>query len=336
MVPRVESLIVFAGFGLAYGIVLQRSGFCFARAGFELFLLRSRDAFNGVMAGLVVATVGFTVVAAVRGSLGRDPTAHLLLLPLGAGTLLGGILFGAGMTLAGMCAAGTLQRLGEGYLVAWFTFTGAIVGAVLDPFSAFRPGKWTLQLPGGLWLGRQIGVIGGGVAAVAALLLIWLVVARSQDAGKRRKRGASRALLTPTVIGGALLGLINTVQMAVVTPWTVTYPLAAVQAAAAHELSAAAVHRAAPYIALDLGLVLGALVASARSGLRMKVPRRLREVVTALIGGALMAWGVQLAKGCSIGGVFSAVPSLSIGGWLFFPSLFLGAWIGSQVVRRAR
>ena len=329
-----KSLIIFAGFGLAYGIVLQRSGFCFARAGFELFLLRSRDAFNGVMAGLVVATVGFTAVTAVRGSLGLEPTAHLLLLPLGAGTLLGGIVFGIGMTLAGMCTAGTLQRLGEGYLVAWFTLTGAIVGAVLDPFSALSPEKWTLQLPGGLWLGRGIGAVGGGVAAVAALLLVWLAVARSQDAGKRRGRGASWALLTPTVIGGALLGLINTVQMAVVTPWTVTYPLGVVHAAAAHELSATALHRAAPFIALDLGLILGSLMASARNGLRMKVPRRLRAVATALTGGALMAWGVQLAKGCSIGGVFSAVPSLSIGGWLFFPSLFLGAWIGSQVVRR--
>jgi len=332
-VQRVESLIIFAAFGFAYGVVLQRSGFCFARAGFELFLLRSRDAFNGVMAGLVVATVGFTAVTAVRGSLGMEPTAHLLLLPLGAGTLLGGILFGIGMTLAGMCAAGTLQRLGEGYLIAWFTLIGAIVGAALDPFSALIPHEWRLQLPRGLWLGREMGAIGGGIAAVAALFLIWLAVARSQDGGKPGKRRASPALLTPAVIGGALLGLINTLQMAVATPWTVTYPLALVHAATAHELSGIAVHRAAPLIALDLGLILGSLIASARNRVRVKAPRHFREVAAALIGGALMAWGVQFAKGCSIGGVFSAVPSLSIGGWLFFPSLFFGAWIGTRVVR---
>ena len=329
-----ESLTIFAAFGLAYGVVLQRSGFCFARAGFELFLLRSRDAFNGVMAGLVVATAGFAAVAAVRGSLGLEPTAHLLILPLGAGTLFGGILFGVGMTLAGMCAAGTLQRLGEGYLIAWFTLIGAIVGAVLDPFSALIPQGWRLQLPRGLWLGSEIGVIGGGVAGVAALVLIWLTVARFQDGGKRRKRRVSLSLLTPTVIGGALLGLINTVQMAVATPWTVTYPLALVPAAMSDQLAGTAMHRAAPFIALDLGIILGSLISSARNRVRVKVPRHFREVATALIGGALMAWGVQLAKGCSIGGVFSAVPSLSIGGWLFFPSLFFGAWIGSQVVRK--
>jgi len=232
-----------------------------------------------------------------------------------------------------MCAAGTLQRLGEGYLIAWFTLIGAIVGAALDPFSALIRHEWRLQLPRGLWLGREMGAVGGGIAAVAALFLIWLAVARSQDGGKPGKRRASPALLTPTVIGGALLGLINTLQMAVATPWTVTYPLALVHAATAHELSGIAVHRAAPLIALDLGLILGSLIASARNRVRVKAPRHFREVAAALIGGALMAWGVQFAKGCSIGGVFSAVPSLSIGGWLFFPSLFFGAWIGTRVVR---
>jgi hypothetical protein len=330
----VESLTIFAAFGLAYGIVLQRSGFCFARAGFEMFLLRSRDAFNGIMAGLVVATAGFTAVAAVRGALGLEPASHLLALPVGAGTLFGGILFGIGMTLAGMCAAGTLQRLGEGYVIAWFTLVGAIAGAALDPFSAFIPQRWVLQLPRGLWLGSGVGVIGGGMAGVAALLLIWRGVARFQDGGRQGKRRAPMMSFTPAVIGGALLGLINTVQAAVATPWTVSYPLALVPAAMSHALGATAMHRAAPYIALDLGLILGSLISSARDGVHVKAPRHFREVATALTGGVLMAWGVQLAKGCSIGGVFSAVPSLSIGGWLFFPSLFLGAWIGNQVIRR--
>lgn len=329
-------LAVFAAFGLAYGIVLQRSGFCFARAGYELFLLRSRDAFSGVLAGMVVATAGFAAVAAIRGALGLDPSAHLLILPLGLGTLLGGILFGIGMAFAGMCAAGTLQRLGEGYLIAWFTLAGAIIGSALDPFRAFFPQAWQAQFPRGVWLGDHLGAIGGGVAGVAVLGLIWLAIARLQDRAGSGERGFSlRAALTPTVIGGALLGLINTAQVAVTTAWTVAYPLALVPAALSNDLPQSALHQAAPFIVLDVGLVLGALLASARDRVRLRVPRRWREIVFALAGGVLMAWGVQLGKGCSIGGAFSALPSLSLSGWLFFPCLFFGAWIGSQIVRRA-
>ena len=330
-----ELLVIFAAFGLAYGVVLQQSGFCFARAGFELFLLRSRDAFSGVMAGLVVATLGFSAVTAVRAARGLEPAAHLLILPVGLGTLLGGMLFGLGMTLAGMCAAGTLQRLGEGYLIAWFTLAGAIAGAALDPFRAFLPPAWTMQLPRGLWLGTHLGAIGGGIAGAIALSLIWLGIARSQDRARPAKRVFSlRGALTPTVIGGALLGLINTVQMAVVTPWTVMYPLSLVSSAATDAVTRSGLHRGAPFLMLDLGLIVGSLIASARGGLRLRRPRRWQEIASALIGGALMAWGVQLGKGCTIGGVFSALPSLSLSGWLFLPSLFFGAWIGSQVVRR--
>jgi len=320
-------LIVFGLFGLAYGVVLQRSGFCIARAGFEVSLLRSRDALNGVVMGLLVATVGFAVVTMLRARAGLPSQDHLLIIPFGLGTAVGAVIFGLGMTLAGMCAAGTLLRLGEGYVIAWASLAGLLLGAAFDPFRRFLPMAWQVQ-SGGVWLGEIAGAPAAAGVTVAAIVVAWVAMG-----GKRVFR--KRSLLTPTVYGGAALGLLNTLQMAAATPWTVAYPLGLVPGAMAGTLSHSAVSQALPLLVLDGGLALGALLATATGErYRLRWPRRAKDVLAALVGGALMGWGIQLARGCSIGGGFSALPSLSASGWIFFPCLFLGAWIGARVMRR--
>src|SRR5918996_6479388 len=111
-------LAVFWLFGLAFGFVLQRSRFCFASAFRDLFLLGDARVMKGIIAGLAVATAGFAVLMARLvpevgfGSLPPGATV----LPLGVHTLLGGVLFGVGMVLAGGCTSGSLYRAGEGYV----------------------------------------------------------------------------------------------------------------------------------------------------------------------------------------------------------------------------
>jgi uncharacterized membrane protein YedE/YeeE len=320
-------LIIFGLFGFAYGVVLQRSGFCIARAGFELFLLKSRDALNGLIAGLLTATIGFAVVSVLRERAGLPPQTHLLISPLGAGTVVGAVIFGLGMTLAGMCAAGTLLRLGEGYVIAWASLAGILLGAACDPFRRFLPLSWQLQ-SSGLWLGKTVGLPAAAAVTLVAILVTWALIG-----GKRAFR--RRSLLAPTVYGGIALGVLNTLQMAAATPWTVAYPLALIPPAMSGTLSPGDTRAALPLLVLDGGLILGALLARATGErYRLRWPRRTREVVTALAGGVLMGWGIQLARGCSIGGGFSALPSLSASAWVFLPCLFLGAWVGARVVRR--
>src|SRR5438132_1612632 len=49
-------------FGLAFGVILQRSRLCFASAFRDLFLLRDGGSLRALLAGLAVATVGFALV----------------------------------------------------------------------------------------------------------------------------------------------------------------------------------------------------------------------------------------------------------------------------------
>ncbi|MFB3879632.1 MAG: YeeE/YedE thiosulfate transporter family protein [Armatimonadota bacterium] len=321
------AIAVAAAFGVLYGLVLQRSGFCFARAALELFLLRSRDAMDGILAGLIVATVGFAAVTAVRSSVGADPATGRLILPVGPGTFLGAAIFGLGMSLAGMCVVGSLLRLGEGYAAGALTLAGMVAGAAIDPFRLLL-GRSLLLPPTSLpdWLGRLISV----ALTLAVLAALWRLAARREEAGATRSRA-----LAPAVIGGVLLAVLNTAQMAWRSPWTVAYPLGVVASAASGQLGPAVVRGALPLLALDLGVVLGAAASAlAARDLRFRWPRQRRQLALSVAGGVLMGWGVQLAHGCNIGGLFSALPSLSLSAWLFLPGLLLGSWAGSRLLRR--
>jgi hypothetical protein len=86
---------------------------------------------------------------------------------------------------------------------------------------------------------------------------------------------------------------------------------------------------------LNGGLVLGALVAAMFSGdFNLRWPRQPNVYVRVLAGGLLMGYGAGLASGCTVGGFFSAVPSLGLNGAVFGASIFCGAIAGLQLIKR--
>lgn len=331
-------LPIFALFGLAYGIVLQRSGFCFSQAAFELFYLRSRDAVNGVMAGLLLAALGFGAVTLARLHAGLPTTPHLLLFPAGASTVFGGALFGLGMTIAGMCAVGTLQRLGEGYGLAWAVFAGLLAGAATYPFQSLFSRWGSLDAPARS-LADSTGPLLGYALTLLAIAAVWIILLRPRHAPRTPPPPLPprlRSWVTPALLGGAALGLLNTAQMAVTVPWTAGYPLALIPSLLS-PTPAAPLSSIAPPLALNAGLVLGAALSSLlQKQLRFTYPRRGRDLLVALLGGLLMGWGIRAAHACNIGGVFSALPSLALSGWLYLAGLLPGAWLGTKVVQRLR
>ena len=63
-------------------------------------------------------------------------------------------------------------------------------------------------------------------------------------------------------------------------------------------------------------------------------PRQKMVYLRVLIGGLLMGYGAGLASGCTIGGFFSAVPSLGLNGWVFGACVLAGALGGVQIIKR--
>ncbi|XOT97493.1 YeeE/YedE thiosulfate transporter family protein, partial [Alcaligenes pakistanensis] len=101
--------------GLLFGICGQLSGFCFYRGLTERWSGCSGYKLQGFALALAVALAGTQLVAG-NGLVSLDkvlylnPTFSWLLVPLG------GLMFGAGMTLANGCGARALVLLGQGNL----------------------------------------------------------------------------------------------------------------------------------------------------------------------------------------------------------------------------
>jgi hypothetical protein len=85
----------------------------------------------------------------------------------------------------------------------------------------------------------------------------------------------------------------------------------------------------------DLGIVLGAFVAVLLAGqFKIKKIKSAKNVWAAVLGGLLMGVGARFALGCNIGAFFTALPAFSLHGWVFFVSIFGGAAVGSQLLKK--
>src|SRR5215472_12516433 len=137
---------------------------------------------KGILVGIAVAALGFAVVmrnAVPFPSFGSlPPEAHIL--PVGITTILGGLLFGVGMVLAGGCISGSLFRSAEGYVGSWVAIAGAVVG--LGAMSQTWNWWWSVALGSEpkLWLPALFNLGYGGallltLAGVCAayLLVVW-------------------------------------------------------------------------------------------------------------------------------------------------------------------
>jgi uncharacterized membrane protein YedE/YeeE len=87
--------------------------------------------------------------------------------------------------------------------------------------------------------------------------------------------------------------------------------------------------------AITVGLLPGALIGALFAGeFKLRFPTQKRRYIQSIGGGVLMGYAAGLAVGCTIGAFFSAVPSLSLSGWVFGLALAAGAFTGTQVIKR--
>jgi hypothetical protein len=101
----------------------------------------------------------------------------------GAGALVGGLLFGIGMTLAGGCGAGSIWRAGEGQVKLWVAIGTFALGASLARL-AFSQAGLLGKLGVAVFLPSVLGW-GGALVLVLAVLAAWALVATwNEQSGK--------------------------------------------------------------------------------------------------------------------------------------------------------
>lgn len=152
--------------GLALGYILQRSRFCIASAYTDLLVFKDGVLFRALLVFILVSSVGFFLVEI-------NPSREGYVVALGWPTVLGGLLFGCGMVLAGGCAAGTIMRLGEGYILFIPALVGLIIGSTLG---AFHYPIWNSLNKYLIYYPDLIGRSGALFVQLLILLVLWMIL----------------------------------------------------------------------------------------------------------------------------------------------------------------
>jgi uncharacterized membrane protein YedE/YeeE len=340
--------------GAGLGMSLYHAAFGFT-AGFRRLLAERRA--NGLRAQMLMLMAACLLIlpALDVGALGGQPVRGFVF-PVGLPLLVGAFLFGIGMQLGGGCASGTLYAAGGGSLRMLVTLFFFVAGATLAAWQSELWAGWAslppVSLPG------LLGTPAALALSLAGLATIWAASA----ALERRRHGEVERLRWwpgdplrgpwPLAWGALALALLNFATLWLAgRPWAITaaFPLWGSKVVEAlgwddpafwayweDPTRTEALLR--PVTAdrtsvMDLGLMLGALLAAALAGAAARQGWRLRgpEVAGSVLGGLLLGIGATMAFGCNISAYVSGIASGSLHGWVWIVPGLLGNWIGLRL-----
>lgn len=158
-------------FGLAFGILIERAQICFTSAFRDMWITGRTTMARAIVLGMAASAIGiFSYV-----QLGVAPK----ILWAGPNAIIGGVLFGFGIVVAGGCETGWMYRSMEGQVHYWFVGIGNIVGATVLAALWDRIGPPLALAWPKVNLLATFGPMGGlivtyaGLALAFALLLWW-------------------------------------------------------------------------------------------------------------------------------------------------------------------
>jgi uncharacterized protein len=169
---------MFLLFGVAFGVIFQRSRFCLVRAFREPFLTGEGEHTRAAALALVICALGFAILKFTDLKDKGDWVFPAFWL----GAVLGGLIFGVGMTLAGGCGAGSIWRAGEGQVKLWVTVAcfalSASLTRILLPQDALRRLGSAVFMPDAFGWGATIVVIVG-------VMVVWWAFATWNEESRR-------------------------------------------------------------------------------------------------------------------------------------------------------
>lgn len=330
--------------GLVFGAIVQRTNFCTLGAVSDLILMEDGRRMRAWVLAAAVALFG-TQAMHLAGLINIDSSFYLTSNLGWAGAILGGLMFGFGMTKTGGCAGRTLVRLGAGNLkslvvlmvmgmVAYMTLRG-----IIAPLRAAMETSLNYDLKG---IGLKTQGVGemfsrfGGLSPVAGRVVASVVVGGAllwyalKDADFRR---SGRDVFAGVGIGLTILG-----------GWTVTGILAKDEFAPVPLTSLSFASPIAEFLqylmvftgttinfgaALVAGVVLGSFLMAAGTGrFRIESFADKDDLVRHLGGATLMGIGAILSLGCTIGQGMTGTATLALGGMIAWASIIAGAYYG--------
>jgi uncharacterized membrane protein YedE/YeeE len=289
-----------------------------------------------------------------------------LLGPPSLGNVVGGLVFGIGMVLAGGCVCGSLFKFGAGSAASLLAVVGMVVGSALygeihPAWSAFAAG--TVLVTGAVTLPQWLHLPPTALLAPLAAGGFWWLYGEFR-AGRMHRPAFALGHLAPwrAALILAVLGFASYVLIGMPMGITATYaklgaaaeavlwpehlrrvayfalqPLAYTPPFSTHPVTGGPGPDldgiAAIQFPLVAGIVGGAAFSAARLGewrLQWRLPPR--QWVSALTGGLLLGLAARMTPACNVWHLWGGVPILAMQSLLFFAGLLPGTWIGARLL----
>lgn len=339
--------------GALFGVLLQRSRFCFFCIARDYFERRDPRGLLGLLAALAVGTLGYH---AVFGAFQPDPFSGRLppdahIGPVSWVLALAALVFGVGMAISGSCISAHLYRLGEGALASPFALIGALLGFLLGFLAWNSLYLHSIQQAPVIWLPGLLGYGGSLLLQLATLVAIaWLLLRhgriwQTEPSVSRRLGAIFWGQRWPTYLGGVLIGSLAIASYLRVGSLGVTAELGSISRTLADgwgwlperlegldSFSGCATAIKEGVLSRNGLFVTGLILASWASALvsgdfRPRWPSG-REILRNFLGGILMGLGAMLALGCTVGTLLSGIMAGALSGWVFAVFCLLGGWLG--------
>lgn len=120
---KIPILAIAVVFGVGFGFIISRAQICFTSAFRDLFITGRGYMARAVIVGMMVSTIGvFSYIM-----LGLPPK----IMWAAPNAVIGGLLFGFGIVIAGGCECGWMYRAVEGQVHYWIVGVGNVIGSTL-------------------------------------------------------------------------------------------------------------------------------------------------------------------------------------------------------------
>lgn len=364
MIPAILFIIfVNLALGLVAGAIMYRSDFCVTGMFRDLFLFKK----TVMLRSLLLLTISSMVLFELLRRIDLLPYYPFpLLASPSLANLIGGIVFGIGMVLAGGCVVGTLYKMGSGSTISATAFIGLIIGSGI--YAEIHP-WWVSVIKKFMFLKGKI-TLPQAIGCDPALLLLPIIALsgflffRWFQKQQWRVDSPAEGHLQPWKAALYLAGLGSLSYILIGMPFGITTAYAKAAAyltkiIAPHHVSQVAFYNGVPlnysapishvtlqggagpffdaiaYIQFPLivGIVMGAMIASMRIGefkVYFNVP--VRQYVSALAGGIILALGSRMTPGCNVWHMFGGIPILNMQSLLFVAGVLPGSYFGSKIL----
>jgi len=187
-----QKLGLAAVFGIAFGVIIERAQICFTSAFRDMWITGRTTMARAIVLGMAASAIGiFSYV-----QLGVAPKIFWA----GPNAIIGGVMFGFGIVVAGGCETGWMYRAMEGQVHYWWVGVGNITGATVLAALWDRVAPVVALSYPKINLLNVLGPMGGLIATYAGLvvafaLLLWwektfLDRARTRSIGQSETRSA--------------------------------------------------------------------------------------------------------------------------------------------------